>query len=187
MYQKSLLRAWCSKSPVVLVGTTVELCERLAHHGELGLAIPLKRVGVASLRELSPALPAAFIVDSAPTLSRTSRLHICSDVRTFLRFCHRERIIEKDLSAAVEMPQIYRLADVPRSITWDEVRRMLETIDRRAAHGRRDYAILLLLVTYGLRANEVVKLTLDDIDWKYERLNAQGGKPGTRRLTHLPV
>src|SRR6516165_6919079 len=147
----------------------------------------LKRVGVASLRELSPALPAAFIVDTAPTLSRTSRLHICSDVRTFLRFCHRERIIEKDLSAAVEMPQIYRLADVPRSITWDEVRRMLETIDRRAAHGRRDYAILLLLVTYGLRANEVVKLTLDDIDWKYERLHAQGGKPGTRRLTHLPV
>jgi len=138
----------------------------------------LKRVGVASLRELSPALLASFIVDTAPTLSRTSRLHICSDVRTFLRFCYRERIIGKDLSAAVEMPQVYRLADVPRSITWDEVRRMLEAIDRRAAHGRRDYAILLLLVTYGLRANEVVKLTLGDIDWKHERLHVPGRKAG---------
>ena len=39
-------------------------------------------------------------------------------------------------------------------------------VDRRTATGRRDYAILLLLVTYGLRADEVTKLTLDDIDIK---------------------
>jgi integrase/recombinase XerD len=84
----------------------------------------------------------------------------------------------KDVSAAVEMPQIYRLADVPRSITWDEVRRMLEAVDRRAAQGRRDYAILLLLVTYGLRAHEVAKLTLDDIDWKHERIQVPGRKAG---------
>src|SRR6516162_3236483 len=45
--KSTLLWAWCSKSPFVLAGTTVELCERLAHHGELGLAIPLKHVGVA--------------------------------------------------------------------------------------------------------------------------------------------
>jgi len=70
-------------------------------------------------------------------------------------------VITKDLSGAVEMPQSYRLADVPRSITWDEVRRMLEAVDRRTALGRRDYAFLLLLVTYGLRAHEVAKMTLD--------------------------
>ena len=44
------------------------------------------------------------------------------------------------------MPQIYRLANVPRSITWDEVRRLLEAVDRRTIRGRRDYAILLLLL-----------------------------------------
>jgi integrase/recombinase XerD len=60
------------------------------------------------------------------------------------------------------MSQVYRLDDVPRSITWDEVRRMLDVVERRTIRGRRDYAILLLLVTYGLRAHEVAKLTLDD-------------------------
>ena len=45
---------------------------------------------------------------------------------------------------------------------------MLEAVDRRAAVGKRDYAILLLLVTYGLRAREVAALTLDDIDWGRE-------------------
>jgi integrase len=78
----------------------------------------------------------------------------------------------------VGTPQIYRLDDVPRSITWDEVRRMLEAVERRTIRGRRDYAILLLLVTYGLRAHEVAKLTLDDVDWKRERLQVLARKAG---------
>jgi integrase/recombinase XerD len=76
------------------------------------------------------------------------------------------------------MPQVYRLADVPRSITWDEVRRTLEAVDRRTIRGRRDYAILLFLVTYGLRAHEVAKLTLEDIDWKRERFQVPERKAG---------
>lgn len=138
----------------------------------------LKRVGVASLTHLSPALLAAFVIDSAPGMARTSRRDLCGVLRVFLRYCHRERIVSQDLSAAVEMPQIYRLADVPRSITWDEVRRMLEAVERRTVRGRRDYAILLLLVTYGLRAHEIVKLTLDDIDWKRERFQVPERKAG---------
>jgi len=123
-------------------------------------------------------LLAAFVVDTAPKLARTGKRDLCGMIRVFLRFCYRQQVISKDLSAAVEMPQFYRLADVPRSITWDEVRRMLEAVDRRTALGRRDYAILLLLVTYGLRAHEVARLTLDDIDWKRERLQIPERKAG---------
>jgi integrase len=47
---------------------------------------------------------------------------------------------------------------------------MLEAVDRRTPLGKRDYAILLLLVTYGLRAREIAALNLDDIDWRRERL-----------------
>lgn len=141
-------------------------------------AVYLKRVGITSLGELSPALLASFVVDSAPGLARTSRRDLCAELRVFLCFCYRERIIREDLSAAVEMPQIYRLSDVPRSINWDEVRRVLEAVDRRTRRGRRDYAILLLLVTYGLRAHEVAKLTLDDINWKRERLQVPERKAG---------
>lgn len=138
----------------------------------------LKRLGVHSNTEVSPALLASFVLDTAPKLARTGRRDLCGMIRVFLRFCHRQRVIAGDLSGAVEMPQVFRLADVPRSITWDEVRRMLEAVDRRTARGRRDYAILLLLVTYGLRAHEVAKLTLDDIDWKRERLQIPERKAG---------
>ena len=55
---------------------------------------------------------------------------------------------------------------------------MLKTVDRRSFVGKRDYAILLLLVTYGLRAREVAALTLEDIDWKRARLHVRGRKAG---------
>jgi integrase len=55
---------------------------------------------------------------------------------------------------------------------------VLEGIDRRTPTGRRDYAILLLLVTYGLRAREVAALTLDDIDWRNDRLRIPERKAG---------
>lgn len=129
----------------------------------------------ASVSSLSPALLAAFIVDRCPGLSRSSRRDLCGTLHVFLRYCHRERVIGRDLSVAVQPPQVYRLAELPRAITWDEVRRMLDCVDRRAAVGRRDYA---LLVTYGLRAHEVAGLTLDDIDWQHERLSIPQRKAG---------
>jgi integrase/recombinase XerD len=132
----------------------------------------------ASVTSLSPALLAAFIVDHCAGLGRRSRRNLCGTLRVFLRYCHRERIIDRDLSVAVQPPKAHRLADLPRAITWDEVRRMLNCVDRRAAVGRRDYAMLLLLVTYGLRAHELAGLTLDDIDWQHERLNIPQRKAG---------
>jgi integrase/recombinase XerD len=63
----------------------------------------------------------------------------------------------------------------------------LETVDRRTHTGKRDFAILLLLVTYGLRAREVSKLTLDDIDWKRERLYIIGRKAGQSTAYPLSV
>jgi site-specific recombinase XerD len=119
----------------------------------------LRKAGITSFGALSPALLASFIVECAPGMAPCTRRDLCCHLKVLLRFCHREGITDRDLRGAVGMPQVYRLADVPRSITWDEVRRTLEAVDRRTIRGRRDYAILLFLVTYGLRAHEVAKLT----------------------------
>jgi integrase/recombinase XerD len=142
------------------------------------LADFLKRVGVTSLSELSPQLLSSFVVETAPQFARNTRRDLCGVIRTFLRFLYRERILAEDLSVTFEVPKLFRLSNVPRSITWGEVRRVLEVVDRRTVRGRRDYAILLMLVTYGLRACEVAKLTLDDIDWNHERFQIPDRKAG---------
>ena len=139
----------------------------------------LARAGVAGLHELSPPLLSAFAAErSAAGLAKTTIREGCSVLRVFLRYAHREGLVRGDLWKAVEWPQVYRLSDIPRSISWEDVGKVLAAADRRTPCGRRDYAILLLLATYGLRAREVAALTLDDIDWKRERLAIPERKAG---------
>ena len=53
---------------------------------------------------------------------------------------------------------------------------MLDQVERRTVVGRRDFPMLLLMVTYGPRAREVAALTLDDLDWKRDRLHVRERK-----------
>lgn len=139
----------------------------------------LKRIGVDDLARLSPTLLSAFIAEYAPPrLAWTTVRNACGTLRVFLRYLHREGVTAKDLSSLVEFPQSYRHAGVPRSISWEQVEQVLAGIDRRCACGKRDYAMLLLLATYGLRAAEVAGLTLDDIDWRNERFKIRERKAG---------
>lgn len=139
----------------------------------------LSRIDVATIAELSPAILSAFVVERASTgLSKSTVRSAAGVLRVFLRYVHREGILPSDLSDSVGWPQVYRLSSIPRSISWADVNRVLAAVERRSESGRRDYAILLLLVTYGLRAREIAALTLDDIDWKRERLAIPERKAG---------
>lgn len=139
----------------------------------------LDRIGVTGLRELSPAILSAFVAErSGAGLARTTVRGGCGVLRVFLRYAHRQGLLAADLSKVVEWPTAYQLSGIPRSITWAEVARVLGAVERRSPCGKRDYAILLLLVTYGLRAREVAALTLDDIDWRRDRLAIPGRKAG---------
>ena len=131
----------------------------------------LAGIGLEDLGKLSPPVISGFITEAAAAgFAPTTLTGLCVSLRVFLRHLHARGVLARDLSASVEAPQRYRLSGLPRSISWDAVKRMLEAVDQRSVVGRRDYAILLLLVTYGLRAREVAAMTLDDIDWRRERL-----------------
>jgi site-specific recombinase XerD len=138
----------------------------------------LRRVGRPLLPDLPPAAISAFITESGQTIDKRSVQSLCSILKVFFRYLYRVGLMTRDLGKAIESPRRYRFSNLPRSITWTEVEQMLQKVDRRSAVGRRDYAILLLLVTYGLRAREVGALTLDDIDWKRDHLHIRGRKAG---------
>jgi integrase/recombinase XerD len=139
----------------------------------------LGRIGVRSIGELSPTILSAYIVERAGAgLAKSTVRDSAGVLRVFLRYAHREGVLGADLAGAVGWPQVYRLSNIPRSISWEDVNRVLAAVERRTETGRRDYAILLLLVTYGLRAREVAALSLDDIDWKNDRLKIPERKAG---------
>ena len=144
------------------------------------------RIGVERLSELSPAILTAFVAERAAAgLGKATVRDGCGVLRVFLRYAHREGAIATDLSGVLDRAQFYRLSSIPRSITWEEVGAVLAGVDRRSPCGKRDWAILMLLVTYGLRGREVAALTLDDIDWKRERLAGAGAQG--RALDRVPA
>ena len=133
---------------------------------------------LTDLGQLSPALLSGFMMEDVDRLSIGTLHGRCSTLRTFLLYLHRERICPADLSRVVERPRSYRLSGIPRSISSNEVARVLAAIDRSTAVGKRDFAMLLLLVTYGLRAREIAALTVHDLDWKRDRFRVPERKAG---------
>ena len=105
-------------------------------------------------------------------------------LRGFLRFCVVEGLVGLDLSAAALAVTGRRRSLLPKGISDSDVAGLLGSCDRRRSDGRRDYAVLLVLVRLGLRAGEVAALTLDDIDWRAGDIVVRGKG---RRLDRLPL
>ena len=120
-----------------------------------------------------------------PRQSRASLQHVVAHLRAFLRFLASAGEIPPGLDTQIDTPRVYRGEKLPRALPWNTVRALLETIDRTSSLGRRDYAIFLLMATYGLRACEVVTLTIDDVEWRAERLRIAQRK--TRGSLWLPL
>ena len=131
----------------------------------------LEKINLSDFQTLTPAVLSAYITDCSQSLGKNAINGACTQLRVFLKFLYRADFLSTDLSSSVDCPRLYRLSSVPRSISWEDVQKLLDSVDQRSAIGKRDYAMLLLLVTYGLRAREVAALTLDDIDWAHERLS----------------
>src|SRR6185503_18257387 len=111
------------------------------------------RCGIRRLTALTPAIVHGFLIELRKRRGYQPRslFGVCAALRTFFRFLFREGRTRRDLSEIVDAPRTYRLAGIPRSIDWEAVLRTLKCVDRRLALGRRDYAILILVVLYGLR------------------------------------
>jgi integrase len=107
-------------------------------------------------------------------------------LRSFFRFLRQRGDLAVDLAAAVPCVAHWRLASLPKGLDPEQVEAVLRACDRTIAIGRRDYAILLLLARLGLRAGEVVSLTLDDIDWPNGTLVVHGKGPRRDLMPLVP-
>ncbi len=85
----------------------------------------------------------------------------------------------------IDTPRHYRHEQLPRALPRDTVQALLQSIDRRTAIDLRDYTLLFVIATYGLRVSEVVALTLDDLHRREGWLQVPQCK--TRRPLQLPL
>ncbi|MER9057328.1 site-specific integrase [Mesorhizobium sp. M0910] len=120
----------------------------------------------------------AFLVSYAQRYSRSHVSDVACSIRCFLRFLHWSGRIPVDLSEAVIAPVQPRLERPRRALAWENVQRLLKAVDRSTPMGLRDYALLLMMSTYGLGAGEAIRLRFDDIDWEAGTLSVVRPKTG---------
>ena len=125
-----------------------------------------------------------FVQKEAARLHAKRAKLMTTAVRSFLQYARYRGLIETDLRATVPTVANWSMASLPNALSLDEVQRLLSGCDRETAAGCRNWAILLLLARLGLRAGEVVGLTLEDLDWAASELSIRGA--GTR-TDHLPM
>ena len=126
-----------------------------------------------------------FVSKTATRFSSSTVADTCSSLRAFLRFLQASGRLACDLAGGVMRPRFRLGQRPPRTLPWDDVRRILRSIEKNRPPGKRDFAIMLLLATYGLGAAEVLALRLEDIDWRNSVIQAH--RPKTRASIELPL
>jgi integrase len=116
----------------------------------------------------------ASVLRHASAGSVSAAQNFVAGLRAFLRFCFLDGLVDVDLSQATLSVTGRRRSSLPRGITKTHARALLAGCDRRTAIGRRDYAMVLILLRLGLRAGETSRLRLDDLDWRAGELIVRG-------------
>ncbi len=150
------------------------------------LAWQLERGGAQSLKSLSVRDIDLYMDMRAPGQRRVSLKDYAERLRSLLRYMHRTRHVASDLAAQVVSPMLYAYEGIPSILEPEQIAAVLETTKRDTSPmGLRDYAMLLLLATYGLRSGEVRNLAIEDIDWRSESLRVRHSKTGA--CSFLPL
>ena len=126
----------------------------------------------------------SYITKAGKRLGRATLQHEIAALRGFLRFLTIARM-PAALNYPIDTPRLYRLEQLPRALPWGTVRTLLRSMETKSPKGLRDYAMFLLIATYGLRASEIVAITLDDICWRQGILRIHQSK--TSSPLELPL
>jgi site-specific recombinase XerD len=166
-----------------LASATVESYTRLARQF---LAWRFGQADVC-LHELHPKDAIAFVQYESKRLAPPALKGVTNALRSFLRFGEFRGEVPVGLVSGVPAVATWTTTPpIPKAIAAEHAQRAIDSCDRFSAVGRRDRAVLLLLARLGLRACEIVRLALDDIDWDQAQLRVRG-KGGRQSLLPLPA
>jgi len=110
---------------------------------------------------------------------------IVSILRNYITFLHQENYMIVDISGCLPKVRIMRDAFIPSVWKGGDVRKLLSAIDRKNPTGKRDYAIILLVVRLGLRVGDIRSLKMEDLNWDRKLLTIVTQK--TRQSLELPL
>ena len=140
---------------------------------------------VNHVTEIDVAHIHGFIHSSAAVYSTSTIYCTCCLLRVLFRYLFNRKVITKDLSIAVPSIRCSKKSKIPSAYSQEEIRKLLQCVDRGNPKGKRDYAILLIAIRLGIRASDICKLTFDNFKWEANTIEFKQSKTGD--TTVLPL
>jgi integrase len=138
------------------------------------------------IKKVTPQAITDFVCEQSAKLKPSSCAAPSTSMRVFLRFLITFRGLPAGVVGAVPTIRQWKLASLPKHLSVEEVDRTLATCDKESPVGKRDRAVLLLLVRLALRAGEVARLRLSDVDWREGEIRIHPPKSARERKLPLP-
>jgi site-specific recombinase XerD len=138
------------------------------------------------IKKVTPQAITDFVCEQSAKLKPSSCAAPSTSMRVFLRFLITFRGLPAGVVGAVPTIRQWKLAALPKHLSVEEVDRTLATCDKESPVGKRDRAVLLLLVRLALRAGEVARLRLSDVDWREGEIRIHPPKSARERKLPLP-
>jgi site-specific recombinase XerD len=140
---------------------------------------------VCGIKAMSSTVIADYVLSLSCFAPGTIKRRL-SLLRNYFRFLHKNGYCEKDWSFVVPTVKNPQNMNLPALWTEGEVKAILKNIDRGSPSGKRDYAILLLVVQLGLRISDVSNLRLDSLDFDGRKIELIQQKTGNELILPLP-
>ena len=128
-----------------------------------------------TLDDINTQTLADFI--GAQNYSLNRKRYFSATVKQFFRYAHDVGATSGDLSFMV-MPVSKGPQKLPDTYSEDEIRRMIASVERGAAIGKRDYLVLLLAAEYGWRASDITGFQFGWVDWDKNTISFDQHKTG---------
>lgn len=126
----------------------------------------------------------SYIKTLAGYTYKTVEQNICS-MRAFFRFLLEIGIVKIDFAAKTPMVQARKQTRIPSVWTADELKKLIDAIDRKSPKGKRDYAIILLACCLGMRCSDIIQLKMENFHWEEKNLVFIQSK--TKKPLSLPI
>jgi site-specific recombinase XerD len=123
------------------------------------------------LQGLKPYDVESFFIKATSRWGAAYKRSLQATLRSFFDFCHQRGYIMQNLRFSLPVIKTYRLCEVPKKIDDHEAVKLVDRIDRSTDSGKRTYAIVQILYTYGVRGCQLRALKLSDIDWHKEQIH----------------
>jgi site-specific recombinase XerD len=144
----------------------------------------LHNIKVGTVKEINHLHILQFIKTLNPKFSTLTHLTLQS-IRAFFKYAYEQKLLDNDLSAIVPKSNFRKQPKLPSTYSVAEIEKLIASIDRGDAKGKRNYAIVLLAARLGLRASDIANLTFESLLWEKSMIVLNQFKTGKK--IELPI